>query len=378
MPELPTMSLKAAQFNPVAFTPFQYEYKPTDLSILERSLAQREERMNKAAEAKGFIDGALAETELKLNKQDKDWFRNYKTEINNKIQAEIDAGNYGSAFRTATTTAGEVAKDSRLLSRIEANAKYQEDMKTLDDRVAKGEISQLTKEWWLNNKGAYNNRVSVDNDDIVTINDTPILYSDFDFSGIWASAAKLLPPEKGSTSNQSQVTNIDGTGFGSQSGRSYERLKKEDILNAVITYLETGDNQAKIKQYFDVQKYHAEKLKAEYDNTDDETRRSEITLELEKSGILGANNQIIDYDTYLKNNLENSPWGNLLAYEYVTTQSGSSTDNNSSRTNSGNGGIGQFITNNRNWITRNPTESYPTNRQMEGVEALQGGTENPG
>ena len=82
MAELPTMSLKALQFNPVAFTPFQYEYKPTDFSVLERSLAQREQRMNEAAEAKGAIDVALAETELKLHENDKEWFRNYKENIN--------------------------------------------------------------------------------------------------------------------------------------------------------------------------------------------------------------------------------------------------------------------------------------------------------
>ena len=332
MAELPNMSLKALQFNPVAFTPFQYEYKPTDFSVLERSLAQREQRMNEAAEAKGAIDVALAETELKLHENDKEWFRNYKEDINNKIQSNIDAGNFGVAFRTAKTTAGEVAKDSAILSRIEANTKYLEDEKALNERVKSGEISQDTREWWLATQGSYENRITYDNKGVATLKNTGPLYSDITDSEIWAAIAKLIPAEKGSSSGQGSTTNADGTGSGWQSGKSYEKLSKERLQAAVLAYMSDSTNQAKFKQKYDVEKFKAEKLQQEYNSTSDENRRKEIEVELQSSGMLGANNQIISYKEYQDNKLRNSPWGDLLSYNYVTTTSGSTTDNQGTKT----------------------------------------------
>ena len=327
MAELPNMSLKALQFNPVGFTPFQYEYKPNDFSILERSLAQREQRMNNAAGAKGAIDVALAETELKLHENDKEWFRNYKEDINNKIQSNIDAGNFGVAFRTAKTTAGEVAKDSAILSRIEANTKYLENEKALDERVKSGEISQDTRDWWLATQGSYENRITYDDKGVATLKNTGPLYSDITDSEIWAAIAKLIPAEKGSSSGQGSTTNADGTGSGWQSGKSYEKLSKERLQAAVLAYMSDATNQAKFKQKYDVEKFKAEKLQQEYYSTSDENRRKEIEVELQSSGMLGANNQIINYDEYQNNKLKNSPWGDLLSYNYVTTTSGSTTDN---------------------------------------------------
>lgn len=332
MAELPNMSLKALQFNPVAFTPFQYEYKPNDFSILERSLAQREQRMNEAAEAKGAIDVALAETELKLHENDKEWFRNYKEDINNKIQSNIDAGNFGVAFRTAKTTAGEVAKDSAILSRIEANTKYLEDEKALNERVKSGEISQDTKEWWLATQGSYGNRITYDDKGVATLKDTGPLYNEITDSEIWAAIAKLIPAEKGSSSSQGSNTNADGTGRGWQSGKSYEKLSKERLQAAVLAYMSDSTNQAKFKQKYDVEKFKAEKLQQEYNSTSDEDRRKEIEVELQSSGMLGANKQIVSYKEYQDNKLKNSPWGDLLSYNYVTTTSGSTTDSQGTKT----------------------------------------------
>lgn len=332
MAELSNMSLKALQFNPVAFTPFQYEYKPNDFSILERSLAQREQRMNNAAEAKGAIDVALAETELKLHENDKEWFRNYKEDINNKIQSNIDAGNFGVAFRTAKTTAGEVAKDSAILSRIEANTKYLEDEKTLDERVKSGEISQDTKDWWLATQGSYENRITYDDKGVATLKNTGPLYGDITDSEIWAAIAKLIPAEKGSNSGQGSTTNVDGTGSGWQSGKSYEKLSKERLQAAVLAYMSDSTNQAKFKQKYDVEKFKAEKLQQEYNSTSDEDRREEIEVELQSSGMLGANKQIVSYEEYQNNKLKNSPWGDLLSYNYVTTTSGNVTDNQATKT----------------------------------------------
>ncbi len=368
MAELPNMSLKALQFNPVAFTPFQYEYKPNDFSILERSLAQREQRMNEAAEAKGAIDVALAETELKLHENDKEWFRNYKENINNKIQSNIDAGNFGVAFRTAKTTAGEVAKDSAILSRIEANTKYLEDEKALNERVKSGEISQDTREWWLATQGSYENRITYDDKGVATLKDTGPLYNEITDSEIWAAIAKLIPAEKGSSSGQGSTTNVDGTGSGWQSGKSYEKLSKERLQAAVLAYMSDSTNQAKFKQKYDVEKFKAEKLQQEYNSTSDENRRKEIEVELQNSGMLGANKQIISYEEYLNNKLKNSPWGDLLSYNYVTTTSGSVTDNQSTKT--GNRTPSTFETIFRSITEREVTTNEGPDTEMKVTDGL--------
>jgi len=59
MPNISKMSLKTQQFNPVAFTPAQYEYQAADMSILEKSLAQREARRKEAVQNKSVIDRTL-------------------------------------------------------------------------------------------------------------------------------------------------------------------------------------------------------------------------------------------------------------------------------------------------------------------------------
>ena len=48
MPEIVPISLKTIQFNPYTFTPVGYNAQSPDLSILERSLANREKRMTDA------------------------------------------------------------------------------------------------------------------------------------------------------------------------------------------------------------------------------------------------------------------------------------------------------------------------------------------
>ena len=151
MQEIPTMSLKTVQFNPTVFTPTQYEYKAADMSILERSLAQRETRMKEAAQGKSAVDKALGELELKLNPAEAKWFEGYKQDIRNQIQSSIDSGDPGAAVRDATTLAGSVMQDPRILGRIRAQEAYDIELKTQQARRDRGEISQNTFDWWTAN-----------------------------------------------------------------------------------------------------------------------------------------------------------------------------------------------------------------------------------
>ena len=165
MQEIPTMSLKTVQFNPTVFTPSQYEYKAADMSILERSLAQRETRMKEAAQGKSAVDKALGELELKLNPAEAKWFEGYKQDIRNQIQSSIDSGDYGAAVRDATTLAGSVIQDPRILGRIRSQEAYDTELKTQQARRDKGEIGQNTYDWWVgNNRYSYTDNTDANGD----------------------------------------------------------------------------------------------------------------------------------------------------------------------------------------------------------------------
>ena len=131
-----TPSYQAAGFNPTVFEGSSIDFKPRDFGVLERGLANLEARMNTASEKQAGVDAALADVESKLNPAEREWFSSYKKDIKDQIQGEIDAGNFGSAIRKANKLAGQVANDSRILGRIEANAKYQQALKEVQNNNA--------------------------------------------------------------------------------------------------------------------------------------------------------------------------------------------------------------------------------------------------
>ena len=147
MPEIVPISLKTIQFNPYTFTPVGYNAQSPDLSILERSLANREKRMTDAYSQQAARNIQLGEIETKLNPAESQWINDYKKDINQQIQNSIDLGDFGNAIRTATSLAGKVANDSAILSRIDANQKYQDWRNNIQQRVDKGEISQDAAKW---------------------------------------------------------------------------------------------------------------------------------------------------------------------------------------------------------------------------------------
>ena len=122
--KLPKMSIAQKQYNPATFQGVSFTPQAPDMNILARSLAQAEERHDKAIEKQTAIDIALGDIENELNAVEIPWFNQYKQNIQQQIQNELDNGNYGSAIRVAIKAAGNIKSDTALKGRIKANKDY--------------------------------------------------------------------------------------------------------------------------------------------------------------------------------------------------------------------------------------------------------------
>lgn len=339
MQEIPTMSLKAVQFNPTVFTPTQYEYKAADMSILERSLAQREARMKEAAQGKNAIDRTLGELELKLNPAEAKWFEGYKQDIRNQIQSSIDSGDYGAAVRDATTLAGSVIQDPRILGRIRSQEAYDTELKTQQARRDKGEIGQNTYDWWVaNNKYSYTDNTDANGNFIEgspwKATTRPV--KDINWAEQAATAFKLITPKKNTSSKGggSNITNADGTGKGSKwsSNSGIEKITVEDILGNIDELLSaTPDGYRQAEQAFDVATFDLKRLQEKYNSlADDDPNKDVIGEQLDaRKKLMYKNGSPITYKEYYARMITDNHYAGTLAYKWTTSgnESFSSKDN---------------------------------------------------
>ena len=339
MQEIPTMSLKTVQFNPTVFTPTQYEYKAADMSILERSLAQRETRMKEAAQGKSAVDKALGELELKLNPAEAKWFEGYKQDIRNQIQSSIDSGDYGAAVRDATTLAGSVIQDPRILGRIRSQEAYDTELKTQQARRNSGEISQNTYDWWVaNNKYSYTDNTDANGNFIEgspwKATTRPV--KDINWAEQAATAFKLITPKKGSSTKGGghSTTNADGTGDGNKWSRSSstEQITVEDILGNIDELLSaTPDGYRQAEQAFDVATFDLKRLQEKYNSlADDDPNKDVIGEQLDaRKKLMYKNGSPITYKEYYARMITDNHYAGTLAYKWTTSgnESFSSKDN---------------------------------------------------
>ena len=339
MTEIPTLSLKTVQFQPTVFTPSQYEYQAADMGILERSLAQRETRMKEAAQGKNAIDRTLGELELKLNPAEAKWFEGYKQDIRNQIQSSIDSGDYGAAVRDATTLAGSVIQDPRILGRIRSQEAYDTELKTQQARRDKGEISQNTYDWWVaNNKYSYTDNTDA-NGNVVEGSPwkaTTRPVKDINWAEQAATAFKLITPKKGSSTKGGghSTTNADGTGDGNKWSRSSstEKITVEDILGNIDELLSaTPDGYRQAEQAFDVATFDLKRLQEKYNSlADDDPNKDVIGEQLDaRKKLMYKNGSPITYKEYYARMITDNHYAGTLAYKWTTSgnESFSSKDN---------------------------------------------------
>lgn len=348
MPDISTMSLKTPQFNPVVFTPSQYEYKSADMSILERSLAQREARMKEAAQNKSAIDRTLGEIETKLNPSEAEWFEGYKNDIKNQIQSSIDSGDYGAAIRNATLLAGSVVQDPRILGRIRSQEAYDKELQTQQARRDRGEISQNTYDWWANkNKYSYTDNTDASGNYIEgspwKAESTPV--KDINWAEQAATAFKLITPKKGSTTKGGghSTTNADGTGDGNKwsKSNSTEEITVEDILGNIDELLSaTPDGYRQAEQAFDVATFDLKRLQEKYNSlSDDDPNKTVIGEQLDaRKKLMYKNGSPISYKEYYARMITDNKYAHTLAYKWTTSGNESFKSNDYQGTGSGAGG----------------------------------------
>lgn len=338
MSEIPTLSLKTVQFQPTVFTPSQYEYQAADMSILERSLAQREARMKEAAQNKSAIDRTLGELELKLNPAEAEWFEGYKQDIRNQIQSSIDSGDYGAAVRNATTLAGSVIQDPRILGRIRSQEEYNEELKTQQARRDRGEISQNTYDWWVaNNKYSYTDNIDGNGNFVEgspwKASTRPV--KDINWAEQAATAFKLITPKKNTSSKSggNSTTNIDGTGEGSKWSNSsgVEQITVEDILGNIDELLSaTPDGYRQAEQAWNVAQFDYKRLEQQWrdavasGSADADTLGAQLE---ERKKLMYKNGSPIGYKEYYARMITNNHYAGTLAYKWTTSSKDDFTSN---------------------------------------------------
>lgn len=349
MPEIPTLSLKTVQFSPTVFTPSQYEYQAADMGILERSLAQREARMKEAAQNKSAIDRTLGELELKLNPAEAEWFEGYKQDIRNQIQSSIDSGDYGAAVRNATTLAGSVIQDPRILGRIRSQESYTEELKTQQARRDRGEISQNTYDWWVaNNKYSYTDNQD-GNGNYVEASPwqaTTRPVKDINWAEQAATAFKLITPKKNTSSKGggSNTTNVDGTGNGSKWSNSsgIEQITVEDILGNIDELLSaTPDGYRQAEQAWNVAQFDYNRIEQQWrdavasGSADANTLGAQLE---ERKKLMYKNGSPIGYKEYYARMITDNRYASTLAYRWTTSSKDNFTSNDYHIPGSGAGG----------------------------------------
>lgn len=194
----PMMSLKKITSQPSQFTPFAYEFKPTDFSILERSLAQREARQQAASQARQELDKTLGAIQGQMNEAEREYFEAYKDNIEKDVNASIDIMDWGNAIKKATLYGGNILKDVNIIDRIKAQSEYSKRIEEEKNRIGKG-VSSAKFDWWAN-KNQYK-FIADESGKGGKLGDMGVLYDDIDYASWALAASQLYKPDKTSSAS---------------------------------------------------------------------------------------------------------------------------------------------------------------------------------
>lgn len=332
---IPTMTLRTVNYRPAVFTPGVYDYESPDINIFRKGLSDMEARMNNAAQAQTQVDQALGKIESSLHRDPETdaWFADYKQDINNQIQALVNAGDYGAAYRTAVQSASKVLSDTPVIGRIRANAEFEKEVETQRARVQKGEISQATYNWWSAQEGNNFHYEDIKDDNGNIIGGTPwtpsnLPVADLNVPAVATAMFKMITPDKGQ-SKTGGATNLDANGnpltvtSSGHRGSSFERVRTQDILDRMQEYLiSIPDGFRQAEQLFNVAKYDYEKSVKEYqtalENGDPNAENLRQQL-AKRERLLTQRGVFVDYDTYFARVIIDDLYAKGLAYDWRTS-----------------------------------------------------------
>lgn len=355
------MSLKAANPLTSTFTPYQYEYKPGDFSILERSLGRVEARQQEASKEMNTLNTTLSGVEKSLNNAEQSWFKEYKQNIAKDMQDRRDIGDYGSLLNYAITKPGEILSDSRILGRINAQEKYTAFQKDLQDKRNKGELSDDDFNYLrTTNKYKYEDKMiggQYVQGDEWKASKTPV--KSFNLAEIATAAFKLISPDKKSSSHSwDNASNLDkdrnitkiSEQHGGSSGSTREKVKLQDIREQIDTLIRTlPDGIASVEQAYDAYLWKLNKMQEELANMQEGTDEynNQLSKIFERKKLMYDNpmddDTEVSYKEFFARLIAQDLISNKLAYDWTSTESSNknSTIGSTSRTR-GNRGNGNY------------------------------------
>lgn len=356
MANISTMSIKTAALNPYEFRAAEYKPKQYDPTVLERTLSRIEARQLQAVEKKGAVDDVLSVIEKDLygkNKEQNQWWSDYKADIKKQIQHQIDIGEYGQAIRKAVSLAHSINTDSAVQGRLKASKEYNDLVETQRNRIGAkvNGIDQATFDWWqANNQYEYNKSYDNQGREVQgNLTNIAIPVSSLNIPQLFVMAAGLKEEEVNSftknISNSTMAEDNSVTGGHENKTDAYHRKQEKDIRSNIQELLANPDIQAQLRQQFSVDMYQLDKLQEKYneeiDAGDINATNTLQQIEQYKKALYRNNQPITDYNQWLETSITTNPLAKSLSYNRTSTirdnYSMNKNDKTKSRNNKGGG-----------------------------------------
>lgn len=344
--EVPTIAVGDSAFTPSVFSYTPLELKPQDYSILQRSMALQEQRERDAQEKFEKLNQTLgaAKAQLYDSPDNQEYIARRQDELFAPVNQALALGDYASAIQEAAAAGAKFANDNEFIGRLKTTEDYNNEIKTLKDRVARGEISQNTYDWWTKkNPFTFVPKYANDGKTIIggeKYNPTSRPVKDIHEEDIFKQAFEMVTEDRGTSS--SKRTNKDGSGSGGSSG--FHTKAPKDILAAARRLISSNSEYAQaIQQRYWADKSHLDEMKQSLENMPEGQDKEALKAQINQlSEMFEENDQMTsDYNKYFDKLILNSPYAQSLGYDWRDVASDIDESTSASR-NAGLGGGGQY------------------------------------
>lgn len=351
MPIQPRMSLQTVAFNPTPFQAVTFTPQSADTSILAHSFDTIAQREKETSEKLGAMDATFSQLRTKVHQDPETlkWFEDFTNQQKTKVKNYVNNYDFAGAINKANELAGEVLNNGELQGRIHANEEYQKLVTSLDEKLKSKAIKQPTYDWWMATHKYQYKDLTDDSGNIVGGDldiDKSLPVDDINWASHAMAAFKIISPDKGGSQRGGsvQVSNTTteeltrgkhtykpGETISSswQSGSNREKVAKKDIIARMEELLSaTPDGYRQAEQAFNVAMFDFQKLVDDYNTENEEDPTSDkaknLAQQIEaREKIFYKNNALIDYKEYYARMITNSLYADGLAYNWVTTNSNS-------------------------------------------------------
>lgn len=318
-------------YTPVAFQGNTREFIMPDVNLYANVVqhqnaleAQNAQGLAKYREARGALQKAFAEAELKINEKDIPFFREYADEQLSKLDdaiaiatAEKKAGNpnYSNNLITdalgfASQLGGETARVSALM--MKRNAEYEQNDTIQKQRVASGKISQETYDWWKEQNPFVSDYTKDEQGRVITggtykPNSVPV--DDINWDKEYQAAFSTISPNKGVAYEVTENGIISN---------QWDNVTLQRILDNLHERMQNPELNAQINQAYSVAKNYYKNLEAKLNDSNlTEVEKNQIQQQLNKDGNrFYRNGTFVGLDEFYLLKTTNSNIVKNMAYSY--------------------------------------------------------------